>query len=325
LTAYVEPEGTFNCIKAGVFPEFAGLSNSELCGVQRLDYCLDHIKNYRIAQRVMNFTEGMEPMLVTAPASCLRPFYAYKSPGLMRTYTVTRYAVEDIEEAFVVMGRVRVGEGTVYISTFENTAAPDHEKDYPKYSRLYNIVLRNLSGKRFGKNPLEGECLAQTLAAGSGKPEYLHVLRGELPDTAYMLTACGYQVERMNPKPLLDMYPFEKVACKNAPYISEDGKETVVYYTITSPIVRKLEKNVSGLPDPMAQTFLDVDVDGEIDLYLNGTLCGTASGKCTFADLSIEGGYNHILILFRPAKKGSTLSMQWRNIMHEAETSFRFE
>ena len=216
------------------------------------------------------------------------------------------------------MGRVRVGEGTVYVSTYVN---PDPNGAI--YSRMYNVLLRNLSHAALGSSPLDGECAAFTAAAGTGKPMRLYTLSDKLDEVERMLTACGYQVERMNPKPLLDMYDFETIKCKGEPFTSPDGKAVIIYYTVTSPTARKLEKNDLGLPDPMAQTFLDLEIEGEAELFVNAVSCGTARGNATFSDITIEGGFNHVFIIFRPEKAGSTLSMQWRNIMHEPEGSFR--
>ena len=82
-----------------------------------------------------------------------------------------------------------------------------------------------------------------------------------------------------------------------------------------------------GVPNPELLTFMDITGDGEVEVIVNGEkidnldLCG---GRATASDIALEMGYNHVLLLWRAASGKSELSLAWRNIMRQPETTFKF-
>ena len=101
-----------------------------------------------------------------------------------------------------------------------------------------------------------------------------------------------------------------------------------MYSRLNSPSVRKNFGSDQAIPDPGAQTFLDVYADGATDLYINGRHIGHAvseNGRATYPDIELESGLNHVLLVFRPATGDPTVKTAWRNIVRHPETGFRFD
>jgi hypothetical protein len=130
----------------------------------------------------------------------------------------------------------------------------------------------------------------------------------------------------MNAKPILTMGGFSVLAGKDgrfAPDISSGA--AVLYYTIQSDTARKNLSSNLGIPDPTAQTFLDITGNGTVRAWLNAKPLGELTGGGTFPDLELERGFNHILIQWEPKTPQDGIGMKWRNIMRQAETRLVFE
>lgn len=322
LAAYEEPEGTYNCVRRHGAWELEGLSNADLTGIEKVSYSEPWVTNEKIADRVLRYAEGMEPLLTTAPESCQRPFFVYGCSGeLMRTIVTTRLSHFREETSYVVMGKITLGRGTVYISTFRN---PNPEKI--RLDRLKNVLAHNISRLETGSSLLDGECARSDRASGKGyaeTPRTVPLQRCELPR---MLEACTYMVERMNTKPILDMYPFEKQTAPGGRLVLPEG-DTAVYCPLFSRFARKQHSLGTGLPDPMAQTFADAVLEGcTAEFYLNAELLGTLEeGKGTLSDINLERGLNHVLILVHARGKNASLCVKWHNILGSPEYGFSFD
>ncbi len=328
LKLVLEPEGTYNCILTPSGRKvLAGLNNADLCGIEKFNYTV-HAKNTVIADHVLEFADGLEPLAVTAPESCLRPFYVYGgSSEILRTYTATRYCAHAEEKKYVVAGRIPYAKGFLYISTFKKP-----EDGYKKLSRLYNTLYRNVFGVWRGDDPLDGACVKEKKGASRGYAEAVYCMNVSADDAAIagMLDYCAYQNEHINPKPLLEKPGFARVRLEDGTLSAssfEKGKDVVIYFTVESRITRKRGNNDLGLPDPTAETFLDLTGEGTVDVWINThhACSGVMHGDTvTASDISIENGFNHILLRWRPTDASSSLRMQWRDIMHMPETGFLF-
>lgn len=323
LTLITEPEGTYQCIRSGEDGALAGVSNADLSGIEAYNY-RTHAMNVPIASHVLLFDPGMTPIAVTAPQSCMRPFYAYSgSTEMLRTYTATRYCANKEEQAYAVAGVIPYGKGRIYVSTFKKQL-----DGHPRLRRFYHAMLRNLYHISIGKNPLDGACVLAGAGRSKGYPEQVYCLNLEANDTelTHMLKFCTYQNEHINPKPVLEKYPFKKIASPDGVHPRE-GRGMLIYYTIESRITRRREENDLGLPDPTAETFLDLRGTGNIAVWINGRPACKAEVKqegVTVSDISIENGFNHILLYWQPQGSSEPLCMQWRNTMHIPETGFVF-
>lgn len=322
LQFYEEPEGTYNCIRNHSASELSGVSNADLTGIEKVSYSEPECKNERIADRVLKYAEGMEPLLMTAPESCQRPFFVYGCASeLLRTIVTTRFSYFHEEESYVVMGKIPYGKGIIYVSTFRN---PDPSKI--RLERLKNVLIHNLSQTESGRGMLEGDCVRSDLPSGKGYAEQVYITPFEKSTLNRMLGACDYTVERMNTKPILSMYLFEKVSTDEGKITVHKG-EQAVYFPLFSKFVRKQLSLGTGLPDPLAQTFADVKLEGgTADVYINAEFKEhLMNGPNTISDINLERGLNHVLIIFRAEKEDTSLAIRWHNILGAPETGFHFE
>ena len=178
-----------------------------------------------------------------------------------------------------------------------------------------------------------GECTKANENASEGYPKMLYAWdAGEFADTFDALLSCtNYQVERMNPTQALNQYPtyrtlYSEDGVWSAAECPANNGAVLLYYTIFSPVSRKDEGSNLDVPDPSAQTYLDLVGDGEVSLWINGKPQGsvTLDGKGGFSDLELERMFNHVLLRWTPKSADGSLGMQWRNILRVPERTFRF-
>lgn len=321
ITVLTEDEGTYNCVKNGDPCELAGLSNADITGIERVSYCPEEAENNLIADMVIDYTDGLTPILTTAPESCQRPFFVYGCMSeFTRASTMTKFCINHEEKTYIVMGRLNVGKGILYVSTFRNP-----KTNGGRLARLYNVLLSNISLEPVGSSLLNGACTRSDSLKGNGSPERLFAMQYSPKDHDKLLAACAYQVERMNIRTILGMYEMKPLLSDSEGFLVDKGK-TVIYGSLVSQKKRAQQKNNDWLPDPLAQTFLDIGLtNGTADIFINGTHVAHVNDKeNTVADICIERGLNHVLILTDTETIGH-LNLRWHNIMGEAEGGFEFD
>jgi hypothetical protein len=198
----------------------------------------------------------------------------------------------------------------------------------PQLARLENQIIQNLTGKPVRGNLLSQGVTVQDESRSRGCPESVYCWKGALTDELFsaMLEASVYQNERMNAKPILTMGGFSVLAAKDGRFVPDISSGTVVlYYTIQSDTARKNLSSNLGIPDPTAQTFLDITGNGTVKAWLNAKALGELTGGGTFPDLELERGFNHLLIRWEPKTPQDGIGMWWRNIMRQAETQLVFD
>ncbi|MBQ8953416.1 MAG: hypothetical protein IJ048_04825 [Clostridia bacterium] len=315
-----ERNGTYACVKIGDDPALEGLSNADLCGIERFNYARRESVNTRVARRVLAQAEGLVPLAVTANQGLLREMFVLGgSTEILRVYTQS--VPQEIED-YVVIGRLALGKGTVYVSLF----SPENEKSL-RLRRCENMLLRNLFRARQGESLLAGDII-ESDAGSDGLVRQVYrmaVAENFQPDRA-LLVQCAYKNERMNAMPLAEDPEFQRLETEEGGFVS-DGRPALLYYTIASKTPRKQEENDLALPDPMARTYLDVTGSGRLTVWVNAVKVGETTlskDAATIPEIDIERGFNHVLVLWTPGESGAVLTMRWRNIMHEPERGFVF-
>ncbi|MDR1949815.1 MAG: hypothetical protein LBQ38_10525, partial [Spirochaetaceae bacterium] len=270
-----EPEGTWNGIRAGDDPVLAGVSNEDLCGIEVFSYAPKTAVNRRIAPLVIDgeHSPGLTALVKTVPESCMVPLYIYGGRSeMLRAYTVNQYCYGEKQQSFVLLGSLPYGAGRLFISTL---AMPKAEA--PRLARLENQMIQNLSGK-----PVRGDTLSQGItiedeSRSRGYPESVYCRKGPVGEEllSAMLEASVYQNERMNAKPILTMGGFSVLAGKDGQFTADIPEgQAALYYTIQSDTARKNLSSNLGIPDPTAQTFLDISGKGRVKAWLNGRALG---------------------------------------------------
>jgi hypothetical protein len=321
-----EPDGVWNGIRTGDEPVLAGVSNEDLCGIEVFSYAPKTAVNRRLASLVIDGENipGLRALIKTVPESCMVPLYVYGSGSeILRAYTVTMYCYGEKQPGRVLLGVIPYGAGRLFISTL---AMPKAEA--PRFARLENRIIRNITGKPVRGNLLSQKTAVQDESQSRGYPESVYYWKGALTEELFsaMVEASVYQNERMNAKPVLTIGGFSVLAGKDGRFIPDSSSGTVIlYYTIQSDTVRKNLSSNLGIPDPTAQTFLDITGNGTVRVWLNAKALGELTDGGTFPDLELERGFNHLLIRWEPKTLREGIGMQWRNIMRQAETQLTFE
>ncbi len=333
VTYLQEEEGTWNGVRAGEFPELSGVSNEDLCGIERYWYGKETADNYPIARGVLALNGALTPLAVTCPKSAMVPLYLNDGCSeMLRTYTSARYCYYNDAPEYGLICRFPYGSGAVYLSTLEQLEGKKG-KAAPRLLRPLRRLCANLGAKNGFPSALEGEHTGAGSGSSEGYPKMIYTWDGNMDqDTFALLLSCNaYQAERMNPtQALAACSGYRTLYSEGGIWPAEQclmsGSSTLLYYTAFSPLLRKDLGSENNVPDPAAQTFLDLTGEGEVELWINAQYCGsmTLEGKGTFSDLELERMYNHILLRWTPKEASGSLGMQWRNIQRVPERSFRF-
>ncbi|MDR0669796.1 MAG: hypothetical protein LBF95_06910 [Treponema sp.] len=324
LNLLEEPEGTWNGVRTVDDAVLAGVSNEDLCGIEVFAYAPATAVNRRIAPLVIDgeTTPGLTALVKTVPESAMVPLYIYGGRSeMLRAYTLTNYCYGEKQQSYVLVGSLSYGAGRLFLSTL---AMPKGEA--PRLGRLENLMIQNLSGKPVREYLLSQGITVEDQSRSRGYPESVYCWKGEPGEKllSAMLEASVYQTERMNAKPILAMGGFSILPGTGGCFVPDTG-QAVLYYTIQSDTARKNLSSNLGIPDPTAQTFLDISGNGTVKAWLNGRALGELRGGGVFPDLELERGFNHILILWEPTTPRDGIGMRWRNIMRQAETQLVFD
>ena len=317
----------YHAVRTGDHALLGGISNEDLCGVERFLYAPPEAVNATVADYFMEDDAAIEPLAATCPRSGLAAFHVYDGAAeLMRAYTTLHAVIENDAPARTLIGLVHCGAGRVVLSTFR----PPREA--VRFARVRNRLVRNLGGVTAGKDLFAGDCVERG-ARSDGYPGTVQIYRGR-PDAALlekMCSLCAYNTERMNTTPILNGADFTPTAGEGGVWSSPDGAPCAIYFPLLSPTQRKNVGSNLGVPDPGAQTFLDVKTAGRTRLFLNGAARNApgvpdfAAGDATYPELALERGLNHVLLLWEPAGAGDRLGLLWRNIKREPEYGFLFD
>lgn len=313
----------FQAVRVIADPVLDGISNEDTCGIEKWTYSRSDVRNYRVAATPIQPAEGLDALLETPRSSGLTELF--ENGGAtepLRAHTVSRFCYgKEQPPAAVILGRVRIGKGAVYINQFH----PPESR--PRFERYYSRLAANLG------EPLPDESLFAEGPAdrqqSTGRPQRLR-LANISEVTEEILDATRFSPDHFISIRITDYGDWitreeTRGRCSAEPF--DPDRPIAMYYIVESSTPRKNMKLEDGLPNPELMTFLDVTGDGTMDLYVNAHHYGTLDlndGSATASDIAIESGRNHVLLVWTPATPTSEMSMQWRNIMGQPETDFRF-
>lgn len=308
-------------------PILEGISHEDANGVQAWTYGSPELKNTIIAKNAIEPVEGLEPLIETPTESCLRELFVEggKTEPL-RAHTVSRFLFAEKPLPAVLVGRVRVGKGWVIFNQF----APGKDA-LPHHIRLRQRFLANL-GVTTKRSLFEGDTVPSTPAASPGYPQILHVLNQDVDEALRqnLVEQTRPTAERMMPSRILGIPGWRKVEASDGTFSVQGldlDQPIFLYSRILSPRVRKNLETDLGIPNPELLTFLDLYGEGEVRVTVNGETkeaVKMVNGLATLSDLSLELGWNQVLIEWKPEDASSTLRLQWRNIMRQPEIDLTF-
>lgn len=304
-------------------PLLDGISNEDTCGITTWTYAPAGNRDTPVGERFLRPVPGLESLLETPTESCLREhFVEMGKTEPLRAHTISRFLHAEKPGRFVVLGRVRVGEGCILFNQFQPA-----EEVHTGFARFRNRLLAN-AGMAAAGGLLAGDCVPES-GKSRGYPTACHIYRGSA-DQALMdrFVECTiFANERMPSRPILKTALWEREENAEGTFAAGEQASVFFYYIIQSGIARKNVDQDIGVPNPEALTFLDLLGDGTVQTVVNGVVhdkVNLSRGEGTVPDIGLEAGFNHVLIAWEPAAADSRLSMRWRNIMRQPETAFAF-
>jgi beta-galactosidase len=321
--APLELDGIFQAVRVKADPVLDGISNEDTCGIEKWTYTPPEVRNYRVASVAILPAEGIEPLLETPRTSGLTELFEYGgATEPLRAHTVSRFCYgNETPPAGVILGRVPLGKGVVYINQF----APPESR--PRFERFYRRLVTNL-GQALPEESWFAAGLADQQQSTARPARLLAANIDEVTDD--MLHATRFIPDQFISIRITDYGDWTELPDAQGTCSAErfDADRPIgLYYLLVSSTPRKNMEREGGLPNPELMTFLDIIGDGEVDVYVNAHDYGTldlSNGSATASDITIESGRNHVLLLWKPAGPRSNIQMQWRNIMGQPETDFQF-
>ena len=308
----------------------SGVSNEDTCGVETWAYTSgEKAANFLIGKTFLSPAKGLESILETPTESLLKEMFVYGGKTeMLKAHTVSRFLYQESPQPAIVLGRVKCGSGQIIFNQF---APPWAER--ARFRRLLNRMLANLGIMPQG-SILEGESVpAPTAVTGPGFPEKVFILNTVCDDRErqFLLENTIPSMERMKSTPILNRPGWREAESREGIYSAQGLdilRDIYIYYCLFSPRPRKNLERDLGVPNPESFTFMDIYGEGKVQVTINGRVFDeveVADGEATISDLSLEGGYNQVLVKWVPLSQNSTLQMKWRDIMRQPERAFRFE
>lgn len=316
----------YQLVRAGRDPVLNGVSNEDTCGIERFSYCSVE-ENMVVATQCLAPARGLEPLLVTPARSFLKELFVDGGKTeFLRSHTISRCVHAGPPPQAVGLGRIRVGDGEVYLNQF----APPLDKRV-KFYTLLNRLNANVGARR-ADSILDAGPRVEPTACSTGSPHVLWVLQQPCDDDlrARMVQAAEFSGERLPPASMLALGAWRETTCEHGRItvsVCGSARPVWLYSRLRSPIPRKNIALDIGIPNPAALTFLEAIGTGTLELFVNGVSRGmqTLSGvPQLFPDIALEQGWNQILLAWMPADAAATLQLTWRTITAQPETSFEF-
>ena len=316
----------YQAIRVKDDPLLNGVSNEDTCGIETWPYSSKTV-NHIVGALALAPARGLEPLLETPTQSCLKEIDVLDGKlESLRAHTVSRFLFDEKPPRAVILGRAKIGRGTVIINQFAPPAGVR-----PRLERPRNRLLANL-GARFDGSLLDGECVPAGSVNSTGYPQAAYVFNDpcDAPLKAQFIENTVAPGERLEGGPILLLGNWKHTTSKEGMWSAAGmdlSRDVYLYYTIESPTQRKnVEMNI-GIPNPEALTFVDFVGAGTVELVVNSRVRGTVAmrdGHGTVSNIPLEQGFNRVLVRWSPVSPSDTLHMKWRNIMHEPETLLKF-
>ena len=304
-----------------------GVSNEDTCGIETYTYVSSDVENHRVGGTFLAHTQGLEPILETPQESCLSELFVEggKTEPL-RAHTMSRFLYDEKPGKAVGLGCVRAGDSKVIFNQFAPVGA------LPRFARLSNRLQANL-GAVFPGSILDGDMASVESNHGQGYPNAAYIYNGPCDAARFadMVESTCTTMERMVVRPILNTAVWESASIDDGVW-SADGldasQKVFLYYVVDSPTARKnTDKMDIGVANPAALTYLQLQGEGRIDLIVDGCSCGEVDlvdGEARISNISLEKGFNHVLLVWKAESNASTLHMQWQDISRRPEIRLKF-
>lgn len=314
----------FQAVRVKPDPILNGISNEDTCGIEKWTYTRPETTNTCVGELAMKPCDGLESLLETPTESGLAELFEYGgATEALRAHTVSRFCYGDEKPAAgVILGRVRIGQGVLYINQFAPRSART------RFNRYGARLLGNLRGEII---PDIWFHAVQQNDSSSGRPRNCYV--ANLNPSQEVIDATEFVKDDFLGSQILNLADWRQVECAEGVCdlsVLDTSKPVAIYYIMNSPVARKNIELEDALPNPEFMTFMEIKGCGIVDVYVNARQYSTlelSDEPSLVSDISLEKGWNHVLIAWRPGSElpeKVSIKMFWRNIMGQAESVLIF-
>ncbi len=324
--AFRDTGDTYQAVRKQEDPVLSGISNHDTCAIETYLYAGGpSVENFEIGKNFFAPSEHIEPLLVTPTRSLLREMMVYNGcTELMLGYTASRFLNEGAGDEAVVLGRVKVGSGSILLNQF----APPVEKRL-RFQRLLNRLRANL-GETLEEPLLEGNSTSALPAKGPGYLDTMHRL--DAKSTAELEQEMIESTQRTGEEPpckaILNIPGFTKDSSENGVFSAGDLADYDSVYLFCDLMCAGIRMMPEGKEqDPDLLTNLHCQGEGTVDLWLDGKHRGNVqidNETRVIEDVPVDHRFNQVLVRWKPKSKDSTLKATWKNNHGITETEFTF-
>jgi len=334
LTLNTPEHSIYQLVRPAPAPLLDGISNEDTCWLENWTYRRTRAKE-PIVERLVTVEGGMN-LLENATHSALDVLFGdEKASEIDRMPTVSAYfdgacpELAEGEPPIVGGGLVQVPVGDGQILFCQMRWRPEKFQ----FRRFLGLLLWNL-GIAAGSDILAGDHTPLTGKRSDGYPETVRVARDAAPETlAELLQLSVRQVEYCSDNATFRLWPGweQTVAAPGGCLRAADlpaGEVACIGLEVHTPEPRKLVETIGGLPNPDLQTCLRLEGGGEVAVWVNGQMWGTAhiavDAPADIADIDFEAGSNFVLLQWTPDTPDTTLNLHFENKEHQPEITFQF-
>jgi hypothetical protein len=333
----------YHAVRKQDVAELNGISHVDVSGVDGMSYCFNE-KSTALGSIAIEPVEELEAILVTPTKAYLEEQHVHgQRVEALRTHGASRFLFAEAPQERVMLGRVKYGDGWVYVDTFGKRRIPIPpmvesgwscgdddlaEQPHTRLQRYESMLRRNLGGV-LEVNALTGDRVPKPIELSQGFPVQACIQSVATQERrGLMIANASIPAERMAPTSMFRLGDWALAHNETGTWEAVVGEETAIFTCLYSPRVRKIVMEDSGIPNPESLTFLDVTApSGEVELVINGVSIGTRKledGKASFSDLELLQFFNQVLILWKGAQPGDPLKFRFRDIMQNPETDLLF-
>jgi hypothetical protein len=316
----------YHLVKKGDDALLDGISNQELYWLDHAHYGPPDTHNRPMTDILIDTTEA-QVLLHSEAESCWREFYTKGAKSERYRMAAVTHLLKDGPRP-VAAGLVRIPAGTGQLLLCQ---VPFVQDTYEKACVFWTHILTSL-GIRSTRSLLDGETTVAGDRHSEGYPSYVRLRKNVTDKECRRICAYACPSEHRFPNhALTDAFVWEKADTGNAEVVLPAyARNAVIWYEVCPGSPRLARREDGGLPDPHAQTRLDIETCGRIVVYINGeryveTTC-VSYNRITVADIELDAAWNTVIIVWEPPQEAPlVLRMRWRTREGHAETGFRFD
>jgi hypothetical protein len=322
--AIFEPEhDVYQLIATGATPLLRGISNEDTCWLENFAYTPANRKE-PIVRRLVEIEDATVHLQNATRSGLDWLFGDDRFSEWARMPCLSEYFDAPPPKVGAGLVEVKVGDGRVIFCQVL------WKPELWQFRRFLGLLMLNL-GVAAATDVLAG-ATTPGAQAGEGFPIEVRAASG-LDDARFeeLVGMSKRQIEHLGENFTFREWPgWKRVPTPGGKLRASDAGMGLVAIglEVTSPEPRKFMQTVGGLPNPDLQTFLRMEGNGKVRVWINGVAWGSfdlpARGPVYAADIDLEAGANSVLLAWEPENEKADLSLRFENKDRRPETTFGF-